>query len=71
MPFHIKKPNIIDSTKNVYYKGDGDQWTDAYATRKVYTNESDADAQVNQPIRMINGFPYKNGSFIGASVVSE
>ena len=70
MPFHIKKPGLI-SSGDVYYKGDGDQWTDTYATRKVYTNESDADAQVTQPTKMINGFPYKNGAFIGASVVSE
>ena len=71
MPFHIKKPGLI-SSGDVYYKGDGDQWTDTYATRKVYTNESAADAQIENPTVFVNGFPTKlNGGFVNATVVSE
>ena len=56
MPFHIKRPGEI-TTGDVYYKGDGKQWTGTYADSKVYSAEADADAQVANPIIFVNGFP--------------
>ena len=71
MPFHIKRPGEI-TTGDVYYKGDGNQWTGTYADRKVYSAEADADAQVANPIIFVNGFPSKqNGGFANATVVTE
>ena len=71
MPFHIKRPNDITSG-DIYYKGDGDQWTDTYTDRKVYSAEADADAQIANPIVFVNGFPTKlNVGFSKATVVSE
>ena len=71
MPFHIKRPGEI-TTGDVYYKGDGNQWTGTYADRKVYSAEADADAQVANPIIFVNGFTSKqNGGFANATVVSE
>ena len=71
MPFHIKRPGEI-TTGDVYYKGDGNQWTGTYADRKVYSAEADADAQVANPTIFVNGFPAKkNGGFANATVVSE
>ena len=71
MPFHIKRPNDIASG-DVYYKGDGNQWTCVYTDRKVYSAEADADAQVANPTIIVNGFPTKqNGGFANATVVSE
>ena len=44
MPFHIKTPSVMNPTiGDVYYTGDN-RWTETYADRKVYTNESDANA---------------------------
>ena len=43
MPFHIKKPVAIGSG-DVYYK-EGNEWTQTYADRKVYSTKSTADAQ--------------------------
>ena len=71
MPFHIKRPGEI-TTGDVYYKGDGNQWTGTYADRKVYSAEADADAQVANPTIIVTGFPTKqNGGFANATVVSE
>ena len=71
MPFHIKRPNEI-TAGDVYYKGDGNQWTGVYADRKQYANKSDADAQVANPVIFVNGFPTKlNCGFANATVVTE
>ena len=65
MPFHIKRPAEL-VTGDVYYKSDGDTWTN------VYANKSDAAAQVANPIKFVNGFPVKsNGGFANATVVTE
>ena len=71
MPFHIKRPKVLGSG-DVYYKSDGDQWTNTYADRKVYSSEADCDAQMANPIKLVNGFPTKlNGGFTNATKVSE
>ena len=71
MPFHIKRPKVA-GTGDVYYKSDGDQWTDNYAQRKIYSSEADCDAQMANPIKFRNGFPIKaNGGFANATKVSE
>ena len=71
MPFHIKRPKVA-GTGDVYYKSDGDQWTDNYAQSKIYSSEADCDAQMANPIKFLNGFPIKaNGGFANATKVSE
>ena len=70
MPFHIKRPAEV-LTGDVYYK-EGNTWTNVYADRKQYANKSDADAQVANPVKFVNGFPTKpNGGFANATVVTE
>ena len=71
MPFHIKRPKDV-GTVYVYYKSNGDQWTDNYAQRKIYSSEADCDAQMANPTKFVNGFPVKlNGGFSKATKVSE
>ena len=70
MPYHIKRPRPFMSG-DVYYKGDA-QWTSTYADRKQYSSRSDADAQIANPTKIVNGFPVKpNGGFANATVVTE
>ena len=45
------------------FKGDA-AWSDDYSSRKTYSSESDANAQIANP----DG---KNGGFTGCTVVSE
>lgn len=46
MPFHIKKEgSIIDSSLNIYYKGD-QSWSDQYDERKQYGTEEEATAEL-------------------------
>ena len=61
MPFHIKKPFILNTSKDVYYKSNGG-WTETYADRTVYSS--------NPSAMMVNN-DGKNGGWAGASVVSE
>jgi|TARA_B100000035_G_scaffold58031_1_gene46318 hypothetical protein len=63
MPYHIKKPSLINSSVTVYYAGNR-RWTDDYSDRSTYENESDATAL------MVNN-DGKNGGWTGATVVSE
>ena len=63
MPYHIKKPSLIDSNITVYYAGSR-RWTDDYTGRTTYANEADANAQ------MVNT-DGKNGGWSGATIVSE
>ena len=71
MAYHIKRPRPFESG-DVYYKSDGDQWTGTYADRKQFSTEAQANAQMNNSIKIINGFPTKlNGGFANATVVSE
>ena len=71
MPFHIKRPKVLGSG-DVYYKSDGDQWTNPYADRKVYSSAADCDAQMATPSKFVNGFPMKlNGGFAKATKVTE
>ena len=70
MPYHIKRPAELE-TGDVYYKA-GNTWTNVYADRKQYANQSDANAQVANPIKFVNGFPVRsNGGFANATVVTE
>ena len=71
MPYHIKRHDPVTGG-NVYYKADGDQWTNVYADRKVYSSEADCDAQMSNPLKFVNGFPMKlNGGFAKATKVTE
>ena len=69
--YHIKRPRPFESG-DVYYKSDGDQWTGTYADRKQFSTEAQANAQISNPTKMVNGFPTKsNGGFASATVVEE
>ena len=54
---------------DVYYKGDN-RWTETYDDRKVYTNESDANADKATTVTK-NGVTYTPKHFVNATVVSE
>jgi hypothetical protein len=70
MPFHIKTNSVMNPTiGDVYYKGDN-TWSETYADRKVYTNESDADA-VKATTVTNNGVTYAPKHFANSTVVSE
>ena len=70
MPFHIKTNSVMNPTiGDVYYKGDN-AWSETYTDRKVYTNESDADA-VKATTVTTNGVTYAPKHFANSTVVSE
>ena len=54
---------------DVYYVGDN-RWTETYADRKVYANESDANADKATTVTK-NGVTYTPKHFSNATVVSE
>ena len=62
--YHIKRISRVDSTKDVYYTGADQKWTDDYSARKQYTNKTTTQAMLNNP----DG---TNGGWVGASVVTE
>ena len=63
MPYHIKKPRVIETTKFVYWEG-GNAWTDDYSKRKTYVNKGTADNKILNT----DG---KNGGFKNSVVVEE
>ena len=70
MPFHIKTPSVINPTiGDVYCIGDS-RWTESYDDRKVYTNESDANADKATTVTK-NGVTYAPKHFANSTVVSE
>ena len=54
---------------DVYYTGDN-RWTETYDDRKVYTNESDANADKATTVTK-NGITSTPTHFANATVVSE
>ena len=38
MPYHIKKPRLLEPSNFVYWEG-GDRWSDDYSKRKTYVNK--------------------------------
>ena len=70
MPYHIKTSSVINPTiGDVYYKG-GNSWTETYDDRKVYENQSDADAVKATKVTM-NGVTYAPKHYDNSTVVSE
>ena len=63
MPYHIKKPHVLDPNKTVYWEG-GINWNEDYSKRKTYVNKGTADAKI------VNN-DGKNGGFIDSVVVEE
>ena len=63
MPYHIKKPRVIETSKFVYWEG-GNAWTDDFSKRKTYVNKGTADNKILNT----DG---KNGGFKNAVVVEE
>ena len=67
MPFHIKTPSVMNPTiGDVYYTGDN-RWTETYDDRKVYANESDANADKATTVTK-NGVTYTPKHFANATV---
>ena len=63
MAFHLKRTNVLDPNKTVYYTG-GVHFSDDYSKRKTYVNKGNADSRVANP----DG---KNGGFATSIVVEE
>ena len=63
MAFYIKKPQILNSSKDVFYKGN-QHWSDDLSQKKDYADSDAANAEMVNP----NG---KNGGWTGAQVLSE
>ena len=61
--YHIKKSSALMPSNEVYHV-DGDQWSDEYSERKVYTSKASADAMLPNP----DG---TNGGFKNATVIKE
>tara|TARA_B100002019_G_scaffold209999_1_gene182600 strand:- start:1912 stop:2106 length:195 start_codon:yes stop_codon:yes gene_type:complete len=61
--YHIKKPSALISSVEVYHAG-GNQWSDDYSERKIYTSKAKADAMLPNP----DG---TNGGFKNATVIKE
>ena len=61
MPYHIKKPSLLNSSVDMYYVG-GKKWSDKFNDRKQYTND---------PTYLTKNDDGKNGGWTGMTVVSE
>ena len=61
MPYHIKKPSLINASVDVYYTGNR-RWTDDYSERKIYSSN---------PNSQMTNTDGTNGGWTGATVVSE
>jgi len=61
--YHIKKASVLMSSVVVYHVG-GDQWSDDFSERKIYTSKASADA-------MLPNEDGTNGGFKNATVVKE
>tara|TARA_B100000508_G_scaffold52482_1_gene40703 strand:+ start:766 stop:999 length:234 start_codon:yes stop_codon:yes gene_type:complete len=77
MPYHIKKTSVLGNAVPVdgteYYAGDN-KWTNVYENRKVYANESDANAQKATTISRTIGdktYTYTPSWFKNSTVVEE
>ena len=77
MPYHIKKTSILGNAVPVdgteYYAGDN-KWTNVYENRKVYANESDANAQKAMTVTRTIGdktYTYTPSWFKNSTVVEE
>jgi len=77
MPYHIKKTSILGSavpTDGVeYYAGDNN-WTNQYESRKIYTDETEANNQKNTSVTRTIGnksYTYQPSWWKNAVVVSE
>ena len=70
MPYHVKTPSVINpAIGDVYYKGDN-AWSETYADRKIYENQSDAD-DIKATTVTMNGITYAPKHFANSTVVSE
>ena len=61
MPYHIKKPSLLNSSVDMYYVGNK-KWSDKFGDRKQY---------VNDPTYLTKNDDGKNGGWSGITVVTE
>lgn len=61
MPYHVKKPSLIDKNITVYYRGDS-RWVDNFSERLVFDED---------PSSLFLNEDGKNGGWTGVEVVSE
>ena len=61
MPYHIKKPSLLNSSVDMYYAGNK-KWSDKFGDRKQYAND---------PTYLTKNDDGKNGGWTGMTVVSE
>ena len=65
MTYYIKKPNILNSSVEMYYIGASQgfaRWSDKFDNRKVYKNN---------PTYLTTNNDGKNGGWAGCTVVTE
>ena len=61
MPYHIKKPSLLNSSVDMYYVGNK-KWSDQFDDRKQY---------IKDPTYLTKNNDGKNGGWTGMTVVSE
>ena len=70
MPFHVKTPSILNpGIGDVYYVSE-DHWSENYDDRKVFSDESAANAVKNHTVTN-NGVTYAPSKNANATVVEE
>ena len=70
MPFHVKTPSILNPAIGDIYYVDETHWTENYDDRKVFTDESEANAVTVYNVTK-NGITYVPAKNANATVVSE
>ena len=74
MPWHIKKESILGSsipTDGVEYYTGNNIWSNDYSKRKIYSSQTDADAQKASTVTTPQGYTYQPKWWANATVVSE
>lgn len=61
MPYHIKKPSLINDKVDVYYAG-ARRWVDDFSERQQFAED---------PSGLMTNSDGKNGGWTGATVVTE
>jgi len=61
MPYHVKKPSLVNKDITIYYRGDR-RWSDNFSERLIFDED---------PTSMFTNPDGTNGGWSGAEVVSE
>jgi len=61
MPYHVKKPSLVNKDITVYYRGDR-RWSDSFSERLIFDED---------PTSLFTNPDGTNGGWSGAEVVVE